>query len=270
MHVAKSLRDLTETAESLVYVEDLSGKKGFLQSINPLVKLVVTLFMIGVSLFVPWVTYLAAMCAIPLVLAVVSKIPLKDFLFRTALIPLFAVLISLPSLFLTSGTSIFNANFGLFNLTMTFEGVQRFLLFSLRIWFCVASLALLTLSTGFTALMKLLSSLRVPSVLIQLFSLTYRYLFVSIHEVQKVLLAKEARTYVNRRTVNLEGLRHSGALLASMFVRTYERSERVYMAMKARGFEINNANKSPFQMLHLKDVLFAAPTMVIFALFLLF
>ena len=87
MYASKSLRALTETAESLVYIEDLSSKKGFLQSINPLVKVVVTLFMIGISLFVPWLTYLCAMCAIPLFLALVSKIPLKDFMLRTTLIP---------------------------------------------------------------------------------------------------------------------------------------------------------------------------------------
>lgn len=268
MYASKSLRALTETAESLVYIEDLSSKKGFLQSINPLVKVVVTLFMIGISLFVPWLTYLCAMCAIPLFLALVSKIPLKDFMLRTTLIPAVAASITLPTLFTTPGNAIFNANMGFFNLVITFDGLQHFLVFSLRVWFCVATLMLLTLSTGFTALMQLLSSLRVPSILIQLFSLTYRYLFVSIHEVQKVLLAKEARTYVNRRTVNLEGLKHAGALLASMFVRTYERSERVYMAMKSRGFEISNSAKSSFQMLHWKDVLFAAPTMVILTLFL--
>jgi cobalt/nickel transport system permease protein len=267
MRISKSLRDLTNTAESLVYIEDLSDKKGFLQSINPLVKLIVTIFMISVSLLVPWLTYLAAMCVIPLVLAIISKIPLKDFLLRTTLIPAFAALITLPALFITPGTSIFNANLGLFNLTLTSEGFQHFAVFSLRVWFCVAILTVLTLSTGFTALMKLLSSLRVPSILIQLFSLTYRYLFVSIHEVQKVLLAKEARTYITRRTVNLEGLKHAGAFLASLFVRTYERSERVYMAMKSRGFEINNAERSSFQRLRWKDVVFAGSTMVIFALF---
>lgn len=244
MNFAKSLRDLTETAESLVYVEDLSGKKGFLQSINPLVKLIVTLVMIGVSLFVPWLTYLAAMSVLPIVLAFVSKIPLRAFLLRTAFIPLFAALISLPILFITPGISLFSANLGFVNFTITFDGLNRLLIFSTRVWFCVASLTLLTLSTGFSALLKLLSSLRVPSIMIQMFSLTYRYLFVSIHEIQKVLTGKEARTYLNSRTMSLEGLEHSGALLATVFIRTYERSERVHMAMKSRGFEIDNANKS--------------------------
>ncbi len=266
MPLKTSLRDLVEGAESLVYVEDLSNKKGLLQSINPLVKLAITLFMISASLFVPSLSYLALMCVIPIVLSLASKIPLRALLTRTALIPFFAAVISLPILFITSGAPALNANFGLFNLTVTIEGIQRFLIFTVRVWFCVASLTLLILSMGFTAFLKMLASIRVPSIVIQLFSLTYRYLFVSIHEIQKVLIAKEARTYINRHTINLESLRHSGALLATIFIRTYERSERVYMAMKSRGFDVNNTNKSSIPPLRKKDLLFVASTTVIFGL----
>ena len=267
MNFPTSLKDLVATGESLVYVEDLSGRKGFLQSINPLVKMIVTVFMISASLFVTWLPHLLALCVIPLVLAVLSKVPLKEFVVRTTLfMPLFAAVISLPALFLTIGSPILSANIGGFTLSITVEGLQRFLVFTVRVWFCVTSLTLLTLTTGFDKILKLLSSIKVPSIIIQLFSLTYRYLFVSLDEVQKVLTAKEARTYVNRRTVSLESLKHSGAVLSTLFIRTYERSERVYMAMKSRGFEIDNTSKSTIPALRSRDLLFAVPTMVAFGL----
>lgn len=266
MPLKTSLRDLVQGAESLVYVEDLSSKKGLLQSINPVVKFAITLFMICASLFVPSLTYLALMCIIPIALSFASRIPLRALLTRTAMIPLFAAVISLPVLFITSGTPVASANLSLFTLTVTSEGIIRFLIFTVRVWFCVASLTMLILSMGFSSFLKMLSSIRVPSILIQMFSLTYRYLFLSIHEVQKVLIAKEARTYNNRRTINLSNLKHSGALLSILFIRTYERSERVYMAMKSRGFDINSTQKSSLPPLHGKDLLFAASTMVIFGL----
>lgn len=265
MKLATSLRDLAESAESLAYVEDVSGKRGFLQSINPIAKLVVTLFMILASLFVPSLSYLAIMCTIPIILSLASRIPMKDFLVRTALIPLFAAVISLPILFITPGTPTLGANLNLFSITVTFEGIQRFALFTIRVWFCVASLSLFILSTGFNAFLKLLSSMRVPSILIQMFSLTYRYLFLSIHEIQRVLIAKESRTYLTRRTVSIQSLKQTGSLLANVFIRTYERSERVYMAMKSRGFEIDITRQSSIPQLHVKDTLFTAATMVIFA-----
>jgi cobalt/nickel transport system permease protein len=266
MQLATSLRDLVEGAESLVYIEDLSSKKGFLQSISPLAKLVATMFMIVASLFVPYLSYLSLMCIIPLALSLASKIPMREFLVRTTLIPLFAAVISLPILFITPGSAALNTNLGSLNVIVTSEGIQRFAMFTIRIWFCVAALAVFMLTTGFSSFLKLLSSMRIPSLLIQLFSLTYRYLFISIHEVQRVLIAREARTYINRRTISLSSLKHSGALLATVFIRTYERSERVYMAMKSRGFDINKTNQSHVPKLAAKDLLFIASTMAIVGL----
>jgi cobalt/nickel transport system permease protein len=155
------------------------------------------------------------------------------------------------------------------SLTVTVEGTKRFALFTIRVWFCVATLSLFILTTGFNAFLKLLSSMRVPSILIQMFSLTYRYLFLSIHEIQSVLIAKEARTYFTRRIVSFQNLKHSGSLIATVFIRTYERSERVYMAMKSRGFQLDNSNRSSIPKLHAKDAFFAASTMAIFAIILI-
>jgi len=269
MKVPTSLKDLVSSAESLVYIEDLSGKKGFLQSINPLVKLAVTIVMIVVSLFVYSVPYLLLSCIIPVALALASKIPLKSFFARTFFIPLVAVVISVPPLFLTPGNPVFTANLGLFTLTITSEGLMSFLAFSIRVWFCVASLIVFTLSTGFEAILKMLASIRVPSILIQMFSLTYRYLFVSMHELQKVLIAKEARTYVNKRNLNIDNLKHSGAMLATLFIRTYERSERVYFAMKSRGFDVSNNYKASFTPLKLRDIVFGVSATVAFGLLVL-
>jgi len=258
MKLPTSLKDIVSFTETLVCVEDLSSKKGFLQSLNPLVKLVVTVFMIVMALFIVLLPYLVVLCIIPVVLALVSKIPLRSFMSKVFLIPAFAAIISLPTLFVSSGSTALSADLGLFTLSITFEGLQRFLIFSVRVWFCVASLTLFSLSTGFDAILRLLASIRVPSIVIQLFGLTYRYFFVSIHELQKVILAKEARTYVNRRTLSLESLRRSGALLATLFIRTYERSERVYLAMKSRGFGVDHTIKSPLPTFRPRDFLFGA------------
>jgi cobalt/nickel transport system permease protein len=266
MKVPQSLRDLMEGAESLVYVEDLSNRKGVMQSINPLVKLVAIVFMIAASLFIFELSYLLVICLVPVLLAVASRIPLKSFFTRTALFPMFAALISLPVLFWTAGSPVWTANLGFANLVITMEGLTRFLVFTVRVWFCVASLILLVLSTGFEKTLKLLATLKVPSLAIQLFSLTYRYFFISIHEAQSVLMAKEARTYVNKKTLNLQSLKDLGSIIASLFIRTYERSERVYLAMKARGFEMGNDNKLSMPAFRVRDAFFASSIIVAFAL----
>ena len=52
MKVPQSLRDIVEATESLVYIEDLSSKKGVLQTINPLAKIIAIVGMIVASLFI--------------------------------------------------------------------------------------------------------------------------------------------------------------------------------------------------------------------------
>jgi cobalt/nickel transport system permease protein len=148
---------------------------------------------------------------------------------------------------------------------ITAEGITKFAIFSVRVWFCVASLTLLILSTGFDKTLKLLATIKVPTLIIQLFSLTYRYFFVSIEEAQSVLIAKEARTYVNKRSLNLQSLKDLGGIIASLFIRTYERSERVYLAMKARGFQIENDNKHSMPTLRVRDIAFASSIIIAFA-----
>jgi cobalt/nickel transport system permease protein len=266
MKAPQSLRDLMEGAESLVYIEDLSSRKGLLQTINPLAKLLAVIAMIVTSLFIFNLSYLAVLCIIPIVLAVSSKIPLKHFLSRTTVIPFFAGVISIPILFWTSGSPFASANIGIATLTITSEGIVRFLVFAVRVWFCVASLTLLILSTGFDKMLELLSTIKIPNVIVQLFGLTYRYFFVSIHEAQSVLIGKEARTYVHKRTINMQALKDLGSVVATLFIRTYERSERVYLAMKARGFEIENKAKPPIPSFRLRDSLFASALIVPVAL----
>jgi cobalt/nickel transport system permease protein len=265
--IPHSLRDLMSSAETLVHIEDLSEKKGLMQAINPIAKLVTIAAMIISALFITQISYLLAICLVPIIFAVASHIPLKQLFTRTALIPLFMALISIPTLFLTAGDPIWAASIGSVNLAITYEGIARFLVFTVRIWFCVATLSLLILSTGFDKTLNLLSTIKIPSLIIQLFSLTYRYFFVSIHEAQSILIAKEARTYINRRTLNFKSLKDTGNILSSLFIRTYERSERVYLAMKARGFDISKNNKLPIPALHVKDVVFATSIIVAFVYF---
>ncbi|MEM2098557.1 MAG: cobalt ECF transporter T component CbiQ [Candidatus Bathyarchaeia archaeon] len=265
-----SLKDIVANVESLFYVEDLSNKRGFLQSINPLVKMTVTILLIIASLFIQELHYLLLFCVIPVILAVTSRIPFRNFITRTIFIPCFAMVVSLPTLFLTEGRIFFSANLHLFTFSITFEGLTRFLMFASRVWFCVACLIVFTLSTGFDTILQLLAMLKVPAVIIQMFSLTYRYLFVSIHELQKVLIAKEARTYINPRNINLQNLKQSGAIIANLFIRTYDRAERVYMAMKVRGFNINSNKPQTTLYLSARDVAFITTTATIVCLFTIF
>ncbi|MBW1991536.1 MAG: cobalt ECF transporter T component CbiQ [Deltaproteobacteria bacterium] len=90
-------------------------------------------------------------------------------------------------------------------------------------------------TTPFHTSMKALSRLHVPERLVAMILFTYRYLFGFAEEVRTVQQAARARGFKpgnNRRT-----LATLGNLIGLTLVRAYERTERIYQAMLARGFK---------------------------------
>jgi cobalt/nickel transport system permease protein len=90
-------------------------------------------------------------------------------------------------------------------------------------------------------LLRALERLRVPRLLSATIMLMYRYLFVIAAEGQRMLRARDSRS------ASMPGIRGGrsahwragilGRMVGSLFLRSYERSERVYAAMAARGYD---------------------------------
>lgn len=96
-------------------------------------------------------------------------------------------------------------------------------------------LASLTLAatTEPQALLAGLGRLRVPSLLVQIMSFMVRYLDVVTGEMQRMRVARESRGFSARDPRQWPVIaRSTGAL----FIRSYERGERVHLAMLSRGY----------------------------------
>jgi cobalt/nickel transport system permease protein len=61
----------------------------------------------------------------------------------------------------------------------------------------------------------------------------YRYLFTIVDEVQRMRAALAARGYAPRHALQAAAI---GRVATALFLRTYERAERVHLAMLARGW----------------------------------
>ena len=94
-------------------------------------------------------------------------------------------------------------------------------------------LILLSSTTPFPYLLKGLEKFRAPKIVIMVLSFVYRYLFISIDELMRMKQAKDSRTIRPGRLLEFKAL---SSLVGSLFIRSYERGERVYLAMCARGF----------------------------------
>jgi len=106
----------------------------------------------------------------------------------------------------------------------------------------------------FDTTIKALDRLKVPNSLVQMLMFTYRYIFVFVDEFQRIWTAMESRGFKLRTT--LYALRTIGNAMGMLFVRSYERAERVYQAMRSRGYTGNPKTLVEFE-IRMKDYLLA-------------
>ena len=113
-------------------------------------------------------------------------------------------------------------------------GGARFAVLLTRSTLSLTALILLIATTPFPEILALLRRLHVPSILTTMAALLNRYVFVLGDEMQRMKRARRSRTFRKGRA----GTWHSlSAAAGALFLRTTERSERIYRAMIARGWK---------------------------------
>ena len=86
--------------------------------------------------------------------------------------------------------------------------------------------------TGFPAICEALEKLGMPKVFAVQLLFLYRYIFVLTDEGVRTARARQLRAFGKRGL----GLRQFGSMVGHMLLRTWDRAERIHMAMLARGF----------------------------------
>ncbi|KDQ67789.1 MULTISPECIES: cobalt ECF transporter T component CbiQ [Streptomyces] len=97
----------------------------------------------------------------------------------------------------------------------------------------VAASVLLASTTELRSLLLGLQRLRLPPLLVQIASFMLRYGDVITDELRRMSIARRSRGFEAR------GVRHWGVLAktaGALFIRSYERGERVHLAMVSRGY----------------------------------
>jgi cobalt/nickel transport system permease protein len=92
---------------------------------------------------------------------------------------------------------------------------------------------LLGATTSFPDVLHGLERLRAPRLLTLIASFMYRYVFVIADEARRMRSALAARAFRPRHLGQVAAL---GRMVTALFLRSYERGERVYVAMLARGY----------------------------------
>jgi cobalt/nickel transport system permease protein len=98
----------------------------------------------------------------------------------------------------------------------------------------VLSMIVLTSTTTFSELVEGFERLRAPKVLVLTVSFMHRYGYLFLEESRRMQRAMASRNFRARWLGNVPTLGH---MLGSLFLRSYNRGERVYVAMMSRGYE---------------------------------
>lgn len=209
--------------------------------LDPRVKVAVTLLFIVSNVLLPdgaWLAFAAAWGCVVAV-SLLAGLGLAYPLTRSFVALPFA-LVAVSAVFALPGRPILAVTLGPWDLVATDAGLVRFASIVVRSWLSVQMAIVLTATTRFPDLLHALRHLRLPPLIVAIVSFMYRYLFVLIEEATRLLRAREARSA--RPAAGGGGgslpwrARVAGNMAGQLFLRSYERSDRVYQAMLARGF----------------------------------
>lgn len=206
------------------------------------VKIIFTLvFILAVNLSSPnaWPAYILFF-SIAIALIILSRLGV-DFVFRRSLLAFPFFLSAIPLIFWGPEPRIVLDVSGFFSLSVSPEGIERCASILIKSWLSILTAIILTGTTTFQDLISGFRKFHVPLVLVSIIEMMWRYLFIMVDEVTRLLRARNSRSSISQNGHNTGGsilwrASVTGNMAGSLFLRSIERSERVYAAMLSRGY----------------------------------
>jgi cobalt/nickel transport system permease protein len=240
------------------FLDPYQPRPSLIHRLDARVKLVLALaFILATALAPPgaWPIYIL-LFALVFAVEILSELGVGHVLGR-ALIALPFALAALPVLLTVPGPALLIVPIGPWDLTITGPGLERFISILLKSWISVQMAIVLAACTSFPELLMAMRAIRIPRLLVAVFGLMWRYLFVLADEALRLLRARSARSGLlaqpaargssavedtDRRAGKVGGsiawrARVTGGMAGSLFLRSFERSDRIYAAMAARGYD---------------------------------
>lgn len=218
------------------FLDRYSDLGSLIHRLDPRTKLITTFAFILVVVLTPPLRWQAFVLYFALIsgLILLSKVPPLYVLKRSLVIVPFVLMIVIFNLFLKPGEIVVSFNIWHWQLSITEEALVFSWNVLIKAWLSVLSLILLSSTTKFPDLLKGLERLGMPGLMVMILSFMYRYIFVLVDEVIRMKQARDSRNFGGKRMWQIKTI---GNMVGTLFLRSYERGERVYVAMLARGFD---------------------------------
>lgn len=164
---------------------------------------------------------------------ILTRVPLGHSLSKGIKLLPFVLLLTIFLPFVKEGSPLGSLHLAGMTVTFTKEGLSLFFNILCKSTLAIFFVVFLNLTTPFHTLLKGMQSFGAPRIMTDTLAIAYRYLFVIEDERERMLVARRSRSI--HPTYALEW-RSLSQLIAALFVRSYNRGERLYRAMCARGF----------------------------------
>lgn len=235
--IESSILGILSFLKNSLFADEYALKPGFLQSLDPRIKIITFLLIIIQVLFTKNIAVLLSLYIFSLILAVCSGIDLRYFLKRTWIfIPLFSLFIAIPALFsaFSPGEALAVLHLAGIKLIITRQGALAATFFVARVITSVSFAVILSITTKHFVLLKVLRIFRIPQIFVMALGMCYRYIFLLVETIENTYLAIKSRSGV--RMHYKKGQRIVAWNMACLWQRSYQLNEQVYQAMLSRGY----------------------------------
>ena len=220
--------DISKAISNIRKIDELGDKYTMIHKIDSSIKIIVTIIyvikVLSIKQFI--ISDITSIVLYPLILFKFGKVPVKFILKK--------VLFILP---LILGLSVINLI-----IDFSYSEIYFSVLLLFKCIFTLIGALLLMVTTGINNLAFGLKKLKIPNILIMQILMLHRYIILMMEECYRVKSAYELRTLGEKSMT----MKDYGRIIGQMLLKTIDKSEKVYEAMKLRGFDGDlyiNSNK---------------------------
>ncbi len=242
------MADIRSKLTEFYSLEQMSLKNTVIHKIHPFSKLISTIIyiMCVVSLDRYSFQSLSFYFFYPVITIALAEIPFKMIIKRVIIALPFCVFAGISNIIFDK-TIIFSI--GGFTLT---GGVCSFITIMVKSFLCVASVLILIATTPFSKLTLQLKRMYIPDIIIMLIEMIYRYIGVLMMQADSMMTAYKLRSPYSK----FPHIKDMGSFIGQLFIHSADRAERIYKAMKCRGYGTLHIKQIQKKRMILNDYIF--------------
>lgn len=255
------MADIKSKLTELYSIEQLSIKNTAINKLHPCAKIIASLvYIICVVSVGKYDFYILSFYFFyPAIMIALAEIPFGMIIKRAFIALPFCIFAGVSNIIFDKSVMF---SIGQFHIT---GGVCSFITIILKSFLCVSAVLTLIASTPFQKIIVQLKRMYIPDMVLILIEMIYRYIGVLMKQTDIMLTAYRMRSPYSK----FPNITDMGSFVGRLFLHSADRAERIYNAMKCRGYGLADIRKIPKEKMRLKDFMFIAIVILSSAIFLI-